>query len=210
MTDEEALEPPKEGLRERKRRETRKRIAVEAFKLFKERGYNAVTVDQIAEAANVSKRTFFDYFPSKDDVVGTWQDSFVTALADAVSARPAGEPIGTVVEESMIDALMMSIPPDAEFINELIESTPSLRVRNQYKYVELEWALVAALTERFPDKSALKLKVFGMVAVGMLRLGVEEWHARRLAATGDLRRFNAEMYGLLWEEIDEARTVGER
>lgn len=208
MTDAEGREPPKEGLRERKRRETRKRIAVEAFKLFRERGYNAVTVDQIAEAADVSKRTFFDYFPSKDDVVGTWQDSFVTALADAVAARPDGEPIGRVVEEAMIDALMASIPPDAEFINELIESTPSLRVKNQYKYVELEWALVAALAERFPDKSALKIKTFGMVAVGMLRLGVEEWHARRLAVVGDLRKFNAEMYALLWEEIDEVRSGG--
>lgn len=196
---------PKEGMRARKRRETRQRIAVSALNLFKERGYSAVTVDDIAEAADVSKRTFFDYFPSKEDVVGAWQDNFALALADAIAGRPRDEPLRVTVEHAIADAVLLSIPPDAEFVNEMIEGTPALRVRNQYKYVELEWAMVQALSERYPEMPRLKLRMFAMLTVGLLRLGVEEWHERQLAKTGDLRSFNSEMYNLLWEEVDNAR-----
>ncbi len=61
--------------------------------LFLERGFDATTVDDIAEAADVSKRSFFDYFPTKEDVVQAWQDEFGADLAAAIVARPAGEPL---------------------------------------------------------------------------------------------------------------------
>jgi AcrR family transcriptional regulator len=81
---------PAEGLRERKRRETRDRITQAAMALFLEQGFDATTVDEIATDANVSKRSFFDYFPTKEDVVAAWQDAFSATLTDAVKARPAG------------------------------------------------------------------------------------------------------------------------
>jgi AcrR family transcriptional regulator len=58
-----------EGRRERKRRQTRERIEQAAMALFLERGFDATTIEDITEAADVSKRSFFDYFPSKEDVV---------------------------------------------------------------------------------------------------------------------------------------------
>ncbi|MFF5010942.1 TetR family transcriptional regulator [Streptomyces phaeochromogenes] len=68
MTGREAV---REGLRERKRRETRQRITHVGMRLFLTNGFDATTLDMIAAAADVSRRTFFSYFDSKDDVLET-------------------------------------------------------------------------------------------------------------------------------------------
>ncbi|GGP87406.1 TetR family transcriptional regulator [Saccharothrix coeruleofusca] len=78
------------GLRERKKAMTREAILREAFRLFRERGYHATTVDQIAEAAEVSPATFFRYFPAKEDLVVL--DRF-PPLVDALRAQQAGPPV---------------------------------------------------------------------------------------------------------------------
>lgn len=78
------------GLRERKKARTREAILREAFRLFRERGYGATTVEQIAEAAEVSPATFFRYFPAKEDLVRL--DSF-PPLAEALASQPPGPPV---------------------------------------------------------------------------------------------------------------------
>ncbi|MFI6709724.1 TetR family transcriptional regulator [Nonomuraea sp. NPDC050478] len=78
------------GLRERKKAKTREAILREAFRLFRERGYHATTVEQIAEAAEISPATFFRYFPSKEDLVTL--DRF-PPLVEALAVQPPGQPV---------------------------------------------------------------------------------------------------------------------
>jgi AcrR family transcriptional regulator len=74
------------GLRERKKAKTRAAIQRHALRLFREQGYDATTVDQIAEAAEVSQTTFFRYFPTKEDVVLT--DDYDPLILKALHAQP--------------------------------------------------------------------------------------------------------------------------
>jgi AcrR family transcriptional regulator len=97
------------GLRERKKEQTRRAIEDAAFRLFAERGFQATTVADIAEAADVAPRTFFSYFPSKEDVL--FADFDVTF--DALAARLRGRP----PDESTFDALrawIAGLLPDLE------------------------------------------------------------------------------------------------
>src|SRR5258706_13318809 len=82
------LEP---GLRERKKQRTRETIARAAHELFAERGYHATTLPDIAEAADVSTRTIFAYFPSKEDILFSDFAAMKAALAQALAERPEGQ-----------------------------------------------------------------------------------------------------------------------
>jgi AcrR family transcriptional regulator len=82
-----------EGLRERKKRETREAITRAAWRLFARRGFDAVTVADIARAAKVSEKTVFNYFPAKEDLVFGAGMQRVAALIEAVRARPEGASI---------------------------------------------------------------------------------------------------------------------
>src|SRR6266480_7959820 len=82
---------PQPGLRERKKQRTRETIARAAHELFAERGYHATTLPDIAEAADVSTRTIFAYFPSKEDILFSDFALMKDALAQALSERPEGQ-----------------------------------------------------------------------------------------------------------------------
>jgi AcrR family transcriptional regulator len=84
-------EPAAKGLRERKKERTRELIAETARRLFVERGFERVTVAEIARAAEVSEKTVFNYFPSKEDLVFWRLESFEDELLDAIRTRAPGE-----------------------------------------------------------------------------------------------------------------------
>ena len=94
-----------EGLRERKKRETRETIARAAWKLFKRRGFDEVTVADIAAAAGVSEKTVFNYFPAKEDLVFEAGMQRTAALIDAVRSRPEGTSIVAPFRQWTMDYL---------------------------------------------------------------------------------------------------------
>src|SRR6188472_4655459 len=81
---------PGEGLRERKKRQTRAAIAEAAMALFLARGFDAVTVADVARAADVSEKTVFNHFPTKEDLVLHGGQERRAALIEAIRARPPG------------------------------------------------------------------------------------------------------------------------
>ncbi|GAA3198075.1 TetR family transcriptional regulator [Actinocorallia longicatena] len=85
------------GRRERKKQATREALVDAAFRLFEERGFEEVTVEEISDAVDVSSRTFFRYFRSKEDVVLTFQEEMQEAVLAALRSRPAAEPVLTAV-----------------------------------------------------------------------------------------------------------------
>lgn len=97
MTIVDGMTRPAEGLRERKKRMTRASLASNAQRLFRERGFDDVTVAEIAESANVSVKTLFVYFASKEDLV--FADEFV--LLDRIRERLASRPAGTTASRAI-------------------------------------------------------------------------------------------------------------
>src|SRR6202140_5785941 len=99
--------PAKEnGLRARKRRETRQRIAEAGLKLFVRKGYEATTLEAIAAAAGISARTFFYYFKTKDEVLQFWQGSgFVEALGPAMAKGPPNRAPPDAVSQGLLKRL---------------------------------------------------------------------------------------------------------
>jgi len=89
------------GLRERKRRETRAALSLAAIRLCVQRGWEDVTVDDIAAAANVSPRTFRNYFSTKAEAVAAGHLERMLRITDALRARPAGEPLWTAITNSV-------------------------------------------------------------------------------------------------------------
>jgi AcrR family transcriptional regulator len=141
-----------EGLRERKKREARQRISDVATRLFAERGFEAVTVAEIAEAADVAKATVTNYFPRKEDLLLDMQAEAERLLLDAIRNRPAGQPVIEAVRALMHRLLERQHPlsaaaPEIAWFGKLVAESPALlaRAREQREY--LETAVTRQLTE---------------------------------------------------------------
>jgi len=93
--------PISEGLRQRKRRQTRAALSRAAIRLSIQRGWETVTVDEIAAAANVSPRTFRNYFSTKAEAVAAGHLERMLRIADELRARPAGEQLWTAITNSV-------------------------------------------------------------------------------------------------------------
>ncbi len=170
--------PSAPGLRERKRRQTRERLTRVAMALFLERGFEATTLDDIAAAADISRRSFFHYFASKEDVVFTWQEESTAALIAAVAARPANESMLTAAENAISAMVRQLEPGEAMAMARLKRDNPALQARDQVKYEKLERALAEALGKRAGHKAErLQARLVAMIATGAMRIGGELWVA---------------------------------
>jgi AcrR family transcriptional regulator len=167
------------GLRERKKQKTKEAIQREAMRLFQEQGYDQTTIEQIAEAAEISPSTFFNYFPTKEDVV--LYDRYDPIMASLMLARPAEEP-PSVVMKQMFVALGGLLERDRDIIlarARMALQVPALRARF---WEELERArdlissIIAARTGR--DAGDFELRVVSMVLVTAAFEASQEWLRR--------------------------------
>jgi len=155
MSETASAERPQPGLRERKKTKTRFAIQQEALRLFQDQGYHATTVEQIAEAAEVSASTVFRYFPTKDALVLT--DDYDPVMVERFRAQPPE--LGVVAAfRSALRETFEGMPPEqikaAAERNELITTVPELRAAFAdftVASIRLVADLVAERTGRPPD-----------------------------------------------------------
>jgi AcrR family transcriptional regulator len=170
---------PTDGLRARKRQQTRERLTKVAMELFLARGFEATTLDDIAAAADISRRSFFHYFASKEDVVLAWQDGSTDALVATIAARPADEPMLTAAENALLSMAERLESSDAMAMARLKHGTPALRARDHIKYEKMERAIATALGNRTSDPSEqLRARLVAMIMTGAMRIGGEIWMAQ--------------------------------
>jgi AcrR family transcriptional regulator len=159
------------GLRERKKARTRTEIRAHALRLFREHGYGATTIDQIAAAAEVSQSTFFRYFPTKEDVV--LQDDTDPLMLEAFRAQPPEMSPIAALRESIRSVNATVSPEDRAIERErqaLIVSVPELRARMLDEFtrvVEIVAGVVAERTGRRPDDIAVMTLAGAIIGVSI-------------------------------------------
>jgi AcrR family transcriptional regulator len=181
--NDESLRP----LRDRKRDRTRRMIQAEALRLFATKGFQATTIEEIAAAADVAPRTFFRYFPAKEEVV-FWAE-YRPLLAGFVAARPDHEPAGQALRHGLVDGLATFYEQDRE---RLLERTklacriPALQPRWRQQQADLAVGMAPILADRLgapPDD--LEVRAIAAAIAAALFVAIEEWQARD--GQGDLR-----------------------
>jgi AcrR family transcriptional regulator len=146
------------GLRERKKEQTRQHLAETARRLFLERGFDAVTIAEVASEADVSVGTVFNYFPTKEDLFYSGMEVFEEELIDAVRERPAGESALAAFRRVVLDGIpRLARDETAEVIAaaaRVVGSSRSLQARERElvaHYTEQLAALIASETRRPAD-----------------------------------------------------------
>ncbi|MEV4354347.1 TetR/AcrR family transcriptional regulator [Nonomuraea sp. NPDC049625] len=171
------------GLRERKKEQTRRRIAEVALRLFDERGYDAVTVNEIAEAAGVAKVTLFNYFPTKDCLVteGVKED-----LAAIVAGRGEGRsPLQALREHYRSMAARGAGAVDVEALLarvRVIGSSPALMGALHAMHMSERHELAEALGEAYPGDDLTARLMAGQITAAVTTIQEAFFHR---IATGE-------------------------
>jgi AcrR family transcriptional regulator len=139
------------GVRERRRQETRARIVDAAAELFAERGFDAVSVMEIARRAGVVEKTVFNHFPVKEGLVFEADPPIRTALLEAVRRRPAGESVSAAAGNFVVSAVALLGSPEASTgvaeMARVIRGSRTLQVREREILGELTDALAELIRE---------------------------------------------------------------
>jgi AcrR family transcriptional regulator len=166
------------GLRERKKLKTRRSIQDHALRLFTAHGYDATTVEQIAEAAEISPSTFFRYFPTKEDVVVA--DEYDTVMAEVFPAQPPELSPIEAMRRMLREVLGHAYATDREQLTariRLILSVPALRARSfdasLHDTYKVFTRLLAERVGGSPDD--FEIQVFAQAVIGALQAVIIRW-----------------------------------
>jgi len=166
-------------LRERKKRKTRCELEAAALRLFVTRGFDAVTVEEITAAAEVSKRTFFRYFASKEDVVLAHHARHLLVLERLLAERPADEPVLAVVRGALV-GLGTVFQEEREYIlarAQVVLMTRSLHGRALELYGLFQEAIAEAVARRCGADQIrdLRVRLASGIAATALREALLVW-----------------------------------
>ncbi|MFI9807901.1 TetR/AcrR family transcriptional regulator [Streptomyces sp. NPDC052301] len=161
---------PHVGLRERKKIKTREAIRAATYALVEEQGYDATTIDQIADRAEVSPSTVFRYFPTKEDIVLT--DEYDAVILEEIRQRPAEEPWPDTIRYVMHRAVQLGTSEDesvSRLRTHLMVQVPAVRSRMMESMSATGRMLCEAVGERTGrDPDSLEVRVYAMSLIGGL------------------------------------------
>jgi AcrR family transcriptional regulator len=181
------------GLRERKKRQTRQAIAKAAKRLFLDRGFEQVSVAEVARAADVSEQTVFNYFPSKEDLVFDRMDTFEHELLSAVRERPEGETPLRAFVRFILDRSDTAMAGEGRRrvaeLTRLVTASQSLMARERQivaKYTDALATLLADETGAGPDDIEPRLAAEAMMAFDRSLVDFARRRARSRKSSADL------------------------
>ena len=170
------ITPIAKGLRERKKQKTRESIQREAVRLIGKQGYEQTTVEQIAAAVEISPSTFFNYFPSKEDVV--LYDAYDPLIISLMSERPAAEPL-SVSMRNVLEAMGGIFERDREIIlarGRLWFEVPALRARLWEQLEQAQVLMSTVISQRSGrDPGDFEIRVIVMIVVTAALEAMREW-----------------------------------
>jgi AcrR family transcriptional regulator len=175
------------ALRERKKHDTRKRLEAVALELFLRRGYDAATVDEIAAAADVSTRTLYRYFPTKDALLFEGFDPALQALLAALRGRDRGLAPLRSVQQALIGAadVLDDVAPVLMHIWQLAVEAPTLVALSQKEITRWRNAFIEEIAAQAGLPSFdIRVQLLGIALHGTVSAGVAQW--RGSGGTGRL------------------------
>ena len=163
------------GLREQKKQATRKALREAALRLALERGPDNVRVDDIAEAAGVSPRTYNNYFSSREQaIVAAVTTEREARVAAAVAARPASARLADAVVEAIVEQYTDPGSHDRDVLL-LITTRPALRDAFVDTAAQIEHPLIAVIAERLGDTDRHTARVLAASVAAAVRVALERW-----------------------------------
>jgi AcrR family transcriptional regulator len=188
------------GLRERKKQRTRELLSTTARRLFSERGFEQVSIAEIAQAAEVSEQTVFNYFPSKEDLVYGGLETFEAELLAAIRERPAGQTVIDAFGDFILEPRGLFAADDDAAANELIAVTrmiaasPALRAREQQIFARYTATLAQLLAEEARATQAdLRPYVVANALIGVHRVLIAFVREQLDTGTSDRRRLRRDV-----------------
>jgi AcrR family transcriptional regulator len=198
------------GLRELKKEQTRQLIAGTAWRLFADRGFDQVTVAEIAREAQVAEATVFNYFPSKEDLFYSRFEAFSARLAGAVRDRDPGEPALAAFRRALLEEgglLAQAETGNAEAlarlrsVNRVIAASPALLAREQQVITRSADDLAALLAaETGAPAGDLRPQVVANALLGLHR-ALLDYVRRRVLADDELTGLAADVRKLTTEAL---------
>jgi len=179
MVETKAPEPLELGLRERKKLRTERELCDAALRLMVEKGFDQVTIDDIAAEVEVSKTTFYRYFDSKEDALLGKTTEKLEQIRAALDEQPASEPTLSAVRIAIM-SLINSYEHDRDESlarGRIIRETPSLIARNLEHQLAWEGVVAEFVASRLGDDpdAPLRSRIVAAIVIATLRATLDYW-----------------------------------
>jgi AcrR family transcriptional regulator len=210
---------PEVGLRAHKKKQTRALIADTAWRLFADRGFDRVTVAEVAREAMVAPATVFNYFPTKEDLFFSRLEAFGASLVAAIEDRPPGEPVLEAFRRILLQPTGLLSQLDAgdpqalerlRTVNRMISGSPALQARERRALADYADSLAALLAkETGAPAGDVASRVAANAIVGVQRALIDYVRERILAddrperLPADVRRLGRRAVALLADGLGD-------